>query len=123
MIKLTKTGSNDTDYCNSLLMQHVHLFNDEIYDKAIKLMKDTGGLNIAVEEEEEIDNNNSNDKKPKNIKELIQNTINNHNGNNTKKAKDIKKDDIQNTNYDSKNHIISKSNRRHQDIRLEHNFF
>ena len=119
MIKITKTG-NGTDYCNVILEEQIHLFNDDIYDKAIKLMEDIGNLNIAIEEEEEIEINK--DEKSTNTKELIQKTIDKHNDNPIKN-KEIKTDVIQNNNYDSKNHIISKSNRRHEDIRLYDDFF
>ena len=149
MIKLTKTG-DDSDYCNIILEEQIHLFNDDIYEKAIKLKEDASELNIVVEEEEEDkENNNIDDEKPTNNKELIQNTINKHNDSNTKK-KEIKTDDAKiSITYNNKNHLrrggldtddeishrkeltkieeydktISKSNRRHEDVRLEHNFF
>jgi len=147
MIKITKTG-DDTDYCNLILLEQVHLFNDDIYDKAIKLMEETNDLNIVVEEEEEIENNNI----QVNNKELIQNTINKHNDSNTKK-KEIKTDDTKiNNTYNKKNHLTTNkrrggldtnddiayrkeltkideydrtisNNRRHEDIRLYDDFF
>ena len=148
MIKLTKTG-DDTDYCNTLLMEQVHLFNDEIYENAVKLMEDTGNLNIVIEEEENVENDeNDEDKKPKNVKEMIQETIDKHNDNTTKTNKrDNKKDD--DGKYVNKNHLTvkqrrggldtdddikhrkelvkiedyDKSTRRHQDIRLYGNYF
>ena len=111
MIKLTKTG-DDSDYCNTLLMEQVHLFNDDIYEKVVKLIEDTGNLNIVIDDVDEEDNEEdeeiNKDKKPKNNKELIQNTINRHNGNNTKK-KEIKTDDDK---YNNKNHLTTKSTRR-----------
>ena len=152
MIKLTKTG-DDSDYCNTLLMEQVHLFNDDVYDKAIKLMEDTGNLNIVVEEVDEEDNEEdeeiNKDKKPKNNKELIQSTIDLHNDKPIKN-KEIKKDDYK---YNNKNHLTTKSTRRggldtedeikhrlestkieeydksnnrklyRENVRLEHNFF
>ena len=90
MIKITKKG-DDSEFCNTLLLEQIHLFNDDIYEKAIKLREDTGELNIVVEEEEEKENNNNvDDKTPENTKELIQNTINRHNDIRTKKLKKLK---------------------------------
>ena len=107
MIKLTKTG-DDSDYCNTLLMEQVHLFNDDIYDKAITLMEDTGDLNIVVEEVNEEDEEINKDKKPKNNKELIQSTIDLHTDKPIKN-KEIKKDE---DTYNNRNHLTTKSTRR-----------
>ena len=146
MIKLTKKG-DDSEFRNTLLTEQIHLFNDEIYEKAIKLMEDTGNLNIVVEDdiEEDKENNNNDDKRPENTKELIQNTIDKHNDKPIQN-KEIKKDDDK---YINKNHLTikmrrggldtdgdinnrreltkieeyDKSNRRHQDIRLYPDYF
>ena len=112
MIKLTKIG-DDSEFCNTFLLEQIHLFNDDIYDIAIKLREDTGNLNIVVEEEEEKENNNNvDDGKPTNTKELIQNTINKHNDKPIKnkeiKNKEIKKDDDK---YINKNHLTIKMRR------------
>ena len=78
MIKITKTG-DDSEFCNTLLLDQIHLFNDDIYEKAIKLREDTGDLNIVEDDIEDENNNNIDAEKPTNTKELIQNTINKHN--------------------------------------------
>ena len=118
MIKISKTG-DDSEFCNTVLLEQIHLFNDDIYDVATKLREDTGNLNIIVDEDNEEDkennNNNSDDEKPTNTKELIQETMNKHNDTKTIK-KEIKKDDNNTINkYDSKNHVIPKSTRRDTD--------
>ena len=44
MIKITRKGA-DNDFCNIILEEQLHLFNDNLIDEAISLQEATGDLN------------------------------------------------------------------------------
>ena len=60
MIKITKKSS-DSDYCNLILLEQLHLFNDNLIDDAISLQEATGDLNKINDKNKEIDDDNDNE--------------------------------------------------------------
>ena len=149
MIKIIKKSA-DNDFCNIILQEQLHLFNDNLIDDAISLQEATGDLNKIDDKNKEIDEDiddeetllndedvilsdidDDDENKPrkkltdKEQKELIQDTIETHNDikreKKEKKKDEKKQEDVNDNNYINKNHLINKTRRGGKDTEDEIN--
>ena len=133
MIKITRNGDDD-DFCNIILQEQLHLFNDSLIDDAISLQEATGDLNKIDSKNDKIndkeddnkdddsllndvddedilsDEDNNKPKKKltgKETKELIHDTIDKHNDSTKDKKLKKKEVDKQDNNKKDENKYIS----------------